>query len=309
MKKPQYPLSQLIFYKLQSKARLVKVLFPKNTPEEGERILRNLLKNKGHMYDCWKDNGRPIEHPDKPLKRIHKRISIILARVLPPDFLHSAYKKRSYVTNASAHVGACEVQKVDITRFFPSTSTQHLKHFFRSTLKCSPDVAAIMAELLTFDGHLPTGSPVSPILSYWTHSEMFGKIASYCEQRKLTFTLYVDDLAISGTKVERRDLAFVLRVIKAHALRVKRKKLVKYNKHDTKKITGIIVKEDGIYPPSSRHQELNNLIEQALANPKLLKVEKFRQGIDGRLNEVKQINPGAVAKIERKLTALYRREV
>src|SRR5258705_185981 len=82
-----------------------------------------------------------------------------------PEFLHSAIKGRSYVTNASEHGPNAPTIKVDIRRFYPSIRAAAVFHFFRDHMQCAEDVAGILTKLLTVDGHLPTGSSASPILS------------------------------------------------------------------------------------------------------------------------------------------------
>ena len=73
-------------------------------------------------------------------------------------------------------------------------------------MRCRGDVAMLLAKALTVDGHLPTGSPASPILSYYAHKGMFDGIADLAARRGLKFTVYVDDMCLSGEGATRATL-------------------------------------------------------------------------------------------------------
>ena len=106
--------------------------------------------------------------------------------------------------------------------------------FFQNRMMCSQDVAKILADLCTVssrDGsarecrHLPTGSPLSELLAYWSFAPMFDRIASECEQRALKFTLFVDDIGISGGEIPHEFIRSILAVIGSHGLRAHKTRL------------------------------------------------------------------------------------
>src|SRR3546814_298384 len=69
----------------------------------------------------------------------------------------------------------------------------------------------IFGDLCTFEGHLPTGSPLSPILAYYSYHDMWAEIAAFCTAKGYTLTVYVDDVTISGAKVPVADVWHVRR--------------------------------------------------------------------------------------------------
>jgi hypothetical protein len=104
-----------------------------------------------------KGKSRAIQWPKRRLQSIHARVHTLLSRVAVPEYLHSAVKGRSYVSNAAAHAGAASVVKIDVKKFFPSVSRAAIFRFFEQSLKCRRDVAGLLADILTYNGHLPTG--------------------------------------------------------------------------------------------------------------------------------------------------------
>src|SRR3546814_19036470 len=61
------------------------------------------------------------------------------------------------------------VHCLDIKKFFPNTPRVRVIASFQSIMGCRADVAGILGDLCTFEGHLPTGSPLSPILAYYSY--------------------------------------------------------------------------------------------------------------------------------------------
>src|SRR3546814_13420549 len=77
-----------------------------------------------------------------------------------PSFLFCPVKGRCYVSNAARHRGNRVVHCLDIKKFFPNTPRVRVIAFFQSIMGCRADVAGILGDLCTFEGHLPTGSPL-----------------------------------------------------------------------------------------------------------------------------------------------------
>ena len=146
---------------------------------------------------------RHIEEPKQRLKWIHKRIENVLNQIFPPDYLFCPVKRRSYVTNARQHRDAFEVHCLDIKKYFPSTRTSRVFQFFHEEMQCTPDVAGALMILCTFKDHLPTGSPLSPILSFLAHKRMWERISRMVKDAGCQLTVYIDDLTVSGKKVSR----------------------------------------------------------------------------------------------------------
>jgi hypothetical protein len=144
---------------------------------------------------------RTLQEPRGDLRPIHSYVSRALSRIEPPDFLYCPVKLRSYVSNAKQHANSKEVRKLDVEKYFPSTPSHRVYWFFHTVMRCSEDVAAVLAKLLTVDGHLATGRTVSPILSFYAFNDMWHAINKLAVDGGCILTVYMDDAALSGDTV------------------------------------------------------------------------------------------------------------
>lgn len=241
-------------------------------------------------YLRWTDKvtGRPIQCPKPRLDRIHRRVATLLARMETPDFLHSAVQGRSYITNADCHDPNQATIKVDIKKFYPSARAQAVFHFFLDRMECEGDVAGILAQLLTVDGHLPTGSSASPILSYFAYEDMFGEIFELAIERGCQMTCYVDDMVITGPEATRRMIRDVIVIVRKYRLWGHKTKAFKQGQ--PKIITGVAVTKVGRRLPNQRQhriaQDFENLKHAKTEPEKLVILRK----LTGRLFEAAQVD-------------------
>lgn len=252
--RPSYPLHQCALYALTSPAMLAKRL------DIGPTELEDLA-NRPNNYlvrSQQKTSGgtRLIEEPKPHLQRIHGRVHQLLSRVDLPRYVHSVRKRHSYITNAREHLGNGEMVKLDVQKFYTNVRSGAVAAFFENQMRCAPDVAGLLAKLLTYKGHLPTGSKSSPILSYFVHKELFDEIAAQAATRGLTMTLYVDDIVVSGNGAHRGVLAAARYVISKHGLRSH--KLRHFGGKRPKIVTGVIVADDGLRLPNRRHRKIKD---------------------------------------------------
>jgi hypothetical protein len=217
--KKTHNIDQSPFFRLKTKKKLAKIL----------RIDLNKLKNlskgdDGDLYREWDEtmpNGkvRHIEHPRFALKKVQARITDLLSRITPPDYLYCPVKGRSYVSNAHRHVDGSVVRSLDIKKYFPSTTENRVSWFFHQRMQCSQDVARILTALTTFKGRLPTGSPHSPIMSYFAHEDMWQAVNVLAEQDGCLVSIYIDDVTISGDDVSDRLIWSIQKTIYGYGLR------------------------------------------------------------------------------------------
>lgn len=197
-----------------------------------------------------KETGRLVEEPPPVLQSLHRKIHRYLCRIEVPQYLHSAIKGRSYITNASAHIGAGPMIKIDVKKFFPSVPQHKVMQFFRDQMDCAGDVSGLLANLLCRKGRLPTGGAASPIISYYAFKEMFDEIEALCLEKRLKMTCYVDDLTISGHGANRGTLQEVRRIISRFGLKSHKAKF--FDASRPKTVTGVVVKGNRLDLPYSR---------------------------------------------------------
>lgn len=172
------------------------------------------------VYNCFDDPStkpgkapRHIQEPRGLTLRLHYKFAKYLDRIIRPSFLHSATKNRSNISNAAAHSGTHPVVCTDIQKFYESTSRARVKSFLLKDLGWPIDLAGLMADALTVNGHLPTGSAVSPLLSYYTHRARFAEIEGICTAKSCTITLFVDDITVSGKNASMALLRNIKRIL------------------------------------------------------------------------------------------------
>ena len=87
---------------------------------------------------------------------------------------------------------------VDIHSFYPSTDDKKVLQFYKNSLKTPNDIAKVLTELTTFNGHLPTGAPTSVILAFFAYAKTFDDIYMKAQELKIDMSVYVDDVTFSS---------------------------------------------------------------------------------------------------------------
>jgi hypothetical protein len=184
------------------------------------------------------------------LKVAQARIASLLTRIRPADYLFCPAKKRCYVTNAAQHRHNRVVHCLDITKFFPNTPRRRVYVFFANAMECAPDVAGRLAGLATFNAHLPTGSPLSPIMAHYAYTDVWQALAKIANAHNFTLTVYVDDVTISGQHVPQHVVWEMKRIIRASGLRYHKEKRYVDRPAD---VTGVILRNGRLLIPNRQH--------------------------------------------------------
>ncbi len=249
--------------------------------DEGNFQLFNLVNDKG--------KSRAIQWPKRRLQKIHSRVHTLLSRVAVPAYLHSAVEGKSYISNAVAHECAVSVVKIDIKKFFPSVSRAAVFRFFADLLRCRRDVAGLLADILTYNAHLPTGGAASPIIAYYSFKEMFDEIDRLARSRDVTMTCYVDDMALSGPRADKGLLRDIRQIISKYGL--KSHKAHKFAASQPKVVTGVCITANGPRVPNKLHLKIKNGFKDlSLAETSDAKAKALSPLI-GRMEAAGQIDP------------------
>jgi hypothetical protein len=278
----QYSIDQSLFYRIVGLNQLEQRLNIKLSR------LDKLLKEES--YRTWiNNNGREIQHPLGWLADVHKKIAINLSKIEMPDYVHSK-KNRSYITNAIEHKGYHPVVKTDISCFYPSTTRQMIKDMFIQQFKCAKDVAGILADICCYQKkHLPTGSAISGYLSFFANKNLFDAVNKIAKEKECLFTLYVDDLTISGSAATKSLINDVRNQIKRHGLNTKQKKTQTFSAHSAKTITGIVIKGNQCLLPNQRHKNINTTRLAIKNSLDAREKQQLEKSLTGRLLEARQI--------------------
>lgn len=253
----QIPVNQCRLYKVTSPKRLADVL------NLGMVDLLELLNcpNNYRFFDIPLSvnpftgkarKKRSVQEPKPKLRRVHKRILLLLRRMSYPEYVQGAVKHRSYQTNAEVHKGSRETATFDISNFYGSTKYHLVHDFFLRVMSCPTDVAGKIANLTTCNGAMSTGSPLSPLLSFWVAKKMFDECHALAELHNLKFTCYVDDLTFSGNRIPRILKSKIKIIASRYGYKIADHKTRHFRFGQPAHITGVISLDKKLHVPFSR---------------------------------------------------------
>ncbi|MFC3076464.1 reverse transcriptase family protein [Phenylobacterium terrae] len=282
-----YPLNQSPLYKLSNHKRLASLLKLELS------TLRRLARSDGSAYRVWtevneKGKARLIENPYPRLKRAQARVAALLRLITPPDFLTCPVKGRSYVSNARYHRGAREIVTLDVSAYFPSTTWNRVFWFFNKQLLMSSDAAWTLASLATLNGHLPTGSPLSPLLAYYAHQDMWLRIQMLARDAGCKLTVYMDDITVSGDVVPGALVWAIKQEVRRVGLKLSDHKERRFS-GGVGVVTGVVVTDSGTRLTKGAHLKLKRLREAIAAESDQAvrkQLERRRRGLEAQFRQV-----------------------
>lgn len=285
----RYPLNQSPFYKLQSRKKLADLLRVTVQYLDQMAVAQDSLYTKfpKTIERDGKTKVRDIEYPKAKLRVIQKRLVGLLDRIQPPDYLHSGFRGRSYITNALSHDGNARVAKIDIKKFFPTAYAGFVHRTFEDTFKCSPDVAGVITKLTTAFGHIPTGGNSSTMISFWGFKAMFDEIHALAQSRGLIMSCCVDDMTFSGQAATDGFLNEVHKIVSRYGLKTHKRHC--FEPGQNKIITGVTQTPKGIRLPNSRRKKLHEVFMAFDKEDDLQKKVGLGAQMLGRATEAAQI--------------------
>lgn len=289
----RYALDQCALFRCQTRPKLFKLL---QTTEKRYDELQS-MPNLYRPIKKTKKSGavRIVYSPHGSLKRIQARLSELLMRLAPPDFLMSPVRGRSNIDNAARHRGSRMYHLLDVADFYPSCSGNKIAEFFGKVLECPPDIVAILTWLATKDDALPQGSPASPILAYWAYRDMWDEIDRIARDAHCTLSVYVDDITLSGLVVRRTTVHRIKACLLHHGHAVKEsKEAARIDSPVT--ITGVVVRGDQLLLPNVQHKQryqLRKALETMAPGAERAKVEASLGGKDEVARQISKKNVGS----------------
>ena len=272
-------------------------------------LLKKLADNSHKYYRLKtkpKKNGgvRKYYSIKEPLKSIQGKIrGRILTKVTYPDYIQGSVKGRSPITNAQIHVGAKCLIELDIANFFPSITIDQVYRTFRYFFNFSEEVSSLLADLITHQGKVPQGSPVSSdianLVLSWDGDEAI--LAEQLKNKGIQYSRYVDDIASSAsrslTNNEKTEvIKLVNSFIKSKGFQVSHKKTRVAGPRKTKCVTGVGIGED---KNNVTHEYVDSVYRQIkqFENEEALN-NQIIASIKGKINYIRQLNPKQAARLE-----------
>lgn len=152
-------------------------------------------------FEINKKSGgkRKIMAPDGKLKTLQQRLKVLLESVyLPKKQVMAFVSGRSILSNARKHTRKKYVFNIDLEDFFPTITFARVRGMLvAKPYSLQPAVATVIAHLATVNGHLPQGSPCSPILSNMICSSMDRQLLSLAKKFRAEYSRYADDMTFS----------------------------------------------------------------------------------------------------------------
>ncbi|QHD08048.1 retron St85 family RNA-directed DNA polymerase [Pseudomonas sp. R76] len=224
-----------------------------------------LIARAPHTYKKYeikkKDGGsRSIAQPAKETKVIQRLLMEALFCDLPVHECAVAYKLGSSIKkNAQLHRQNQFISKFDFSNFFGSITEKdvaaHLRHVFIGKISEQSilDIArtCCIRNSLTGILCLSIGAPSSPILSNSILYYFDIAIQTWCNERDIIYTRYADDMTFSSnergvTSLVEKFLTHTLKNIKYPHLILNEKKTIHLSKKHQRRITGLVVSNDGL---------------------------------------------------------------
>jgi RNA-directed DNA polymerase len=294
----RYSVDQCLLYKLSSPSKLAAAL---NLPMvELDELLGSSENYKLFTVDEERNpfsykvkKARKVQEPKTALAKVHLRILFLLEGIQAPAYNHASVADVSYRSNALAHVKGREVATYDIKGFYDSTRSPLVYQFFLDALCCPGDVARMLTKLTTFEGNLPTGSSLSPLLALYAAKPMFDELNEIANSLNLKFTCYVDDLTFSGDSIPISLDRRIRLTLRKYGYRLAEQKTKRFAAGVPKHITGALVHEGAVKVPHARFIAVRNLTSAILGRSERHRysVDKLKAKLAGTVNEASYLDP------------------
>jgi len=269
--------------------------------------LRMLARTSGRYYrpyDLHKkgtNKWRHIDSPQEPLKALQKRINkkILNQRLdLLPDGMTGGISGKSIIENAKVHIGKEAIGVIDIKDCFPSTSNILIHEVWRSNFGCGREIAQILTKLTTFQHRLPQGAPTSSLLCNFALLPVFEEITNYANSNSLNVTIFVDDITISGNKINVVNaIQPIIAVLRKHEYSVRKKKVRILTSGYSQKVTSVTVNSK----LSVNRKQIQFIRELILETAKLKGYIPLstRNHIKGKISFAKQLSKSQAETLEK----------
>ena len=247
---------------------------------------------------------RLIEAPSYQLKRLLSRLNNFLQSVYFFEKSNAAYgfilgvrndeDRRNVLTNAQKHVSQPYLLNIDLKDFFHAVDLEKLLAIFSGPpFNFKRQLPQTLADLVSYKGRLPMGTPTSPVLSNFACRALDEQLVKIAGEMLWVFTRYADDLSFSSKRYINAEMRnSIIDIIHKEGFKVNARKIKSFGPDDPKIITGLLVTDKVSLAPEfipQLRQEIEQLAQVYLAqneqgelNTKW--VDQLKQQVRGRLN-------------------------
>lgn len=189
-------------------------------------------------------------------------------------------KKNGLKTNAEYHKNNIFILEMDIKNFFGSISEKKVFQLF-CKIGYNTDVAAVLANLCTYDDVLPQGAVTSPYIANLIVYHLDVRLNGLCSRRDIVYTRYADDLSFSSNNRTRLNSTekLVKYIVKEEGFEINEKK-TRYLSNEVKKtIAGITINNEEVHVDKGLKKKIRSMIFNSIVNKDYSMNEKIRGSI------------------------------
>lgn len=218
----------------------------------------NSTKNHYRKFSIPKRSGgkREISTPYPALLTAQRWIKDeILSKQKIHESVHGFARNKSIISNASIHVGAKCLLKIDIKDFFPSIKINNIIRTFQQ-IGYANNVSFYLAALCCLDGSLPQGAATSPDLSNIICRSMDNRLNRLAKKCGLNYTRYADDMAFSGDVIHNSFVTLVIKIINDSGFEINNEKTFLSRNKSKRILTGISIAQETLKIPKNYKRAL-----------------------------------------------------
>lgn len=256
-----------------------------------------------------KKNGgtRCIHAPSGALKELQTKLALRLQehqidswkeQNLHPNLAHAFIKGKSIITNAKVHRNKRYILNIDLQDFFDSFHFGRVEGFFEKnkSFTLPREVAIIIAQLSCYQGHLPQGSPCSPIITNLICQILDRRILVLSKEYGLGYSRYADDLTFSTNRKDFPELYHEFyekleSIIKRSGFKVNEKKTHLQYRDSRQMVTGLVVNRK-ISIPHEYYRNTRAMVERLITTGKfdINGQEGTLDQLEGRFSFIDQVD-------------------
>ncbi len=280
---------------------LIDNLLPDNKKVKLLYTLSNTIHKNYQVYKIKKRSGgyRTIYAPSPLLKMVQRRILENILNYKAISKYAKAYKEGIHLQdNATSHVNKKMILKLDIIDFFDSIGFYEVYKNCFNEVYFPKEVGHLLTYICTYESRLPQGAPTSSYISNLVMKEFDEELGSWCQERKINYTRYSDDMTFSGDFNPRQIISKVRKMLYKLNLKINNKKIHVISSSQQQNVTGLVVNKKVNVPRKYRNKIRQEIyfIEKYGLESHLSKINyqfttnKYLNSLYGKINYVLEID-------------------